>query len=121
MIQGTVTAREATIQLTVSSATDDRTVTAVIDTGFDGFLTLPQSLIDELGLPFRGSENVILADGQETTLSLYTATVSWDGQERRVLTLAVEDGALIGMNLLEGHLLTICVVEDGPVTITLQN
>jgi predicted aspartyl protease len=31
---------------------DGRMLEAIIDTGFDGYLTLPRDLMDELNLPF---------------------------------------------------------------------
>ena len=52
-------------QLHVSSldGTRSRTVTAVMDTGFSGFLLLPVSLALTLDLRPYGSIDVILADG----------------------------------------------------------
>ena len=52
MITGQVTVyREAVISLSVKGPEgQSREIDAVIDTGFNGFLTLPASLIQELGL-----------------------------------------------------------------------
>ena len=54
MIEGTVNAsREAVVPLTVASpAGRMQPIDAVIDTGFNGFLTLPAALVSELRLPF---------------------------------------------------------------------
>jgi len=52
MIRGAVNAdREATIRLSVRGPSgQEREVDADIDTGFDGWLSLPPSLIADLGL-----------------------------------------------------------------------
>lgn len=65
MITGIVTtAREAAISLTVRGPTgQEREIRAVIDTGFDGSLTLPPALIATLRLPWRRRGRALLADG----------------------------------------------------------
>jgi len=45
-------------------------VDALIDTGYTGYLTLPPSTISALNLPWRGSEEGILADGS-TQMSMF--------------------------------------------------
>lgn len=56
MMTGHMTAlREATIRLTVIGPAQHRqAVDAVIDTGFNGFLTLPMPIVHALQLPFVG-------------------------------------------------------------------
>jgi clan AA aspartic protease len=90
---------------------------ALIDTGFNGFLTLPANIIAELGLPWSGSDIVTLGDGSETLFDLYAATVIWDGQFRTVDIADSESVPLIGMALLQGYRLMIDVVPKGAVTI----
>ena len=55
MISGWVNAfREAVVRLPVQGARGrEQAIEAVLDTGFNGYLTLPPELIAELGLPFR--------------------------------------------------------------------
>ena len=55
-------------------------VRTVIDTGFNGFLSLPFAIITTLNLPWSGSDFVMLGDDSETYFDLYTGTVIWDGQ-----------------------------------------
>ncbi len=54
MMQGVVNLRrEATFSLVVGNLDGQRQfINTVIDTGFDGFLSLPADLINRLGLPF---------------------------------------------------------------------
>lgn len=119
MISGRVTAdREAVIRLEVLGP-DRRQehVDAVLDTGFNGSLTLPSRTVRSLDLPFLSTRRVTLANGTRVVLELYLATVVWHEDEREVPVLQAENGALIGMALLEGSRVTLDVVEGGGVSI----
>ena len=119
MMTGKVTAlREATIRLTVTGPGHHwQAVNAVLDTGFNGFLTLPSHIVRALQLSFVGNRRVTLADGSVIVLDLYLATVLWHGQEREVLVLQAEGGPLVGMALLYGSRVVLHVVDDGDVLI----
>ena len=119
MISGVVTiAREAVVQLSVlGSKGQTQEINAVIDTGFDGSLTLPANVISALGLPWRRRGLSILADGSESVCDIYEATVIWDGTPRRVAVDEVEMVPLVGMSLLYGYELTMQVIEHGTVII----
>ncbi len=75
MITGIVNARrEATIRLLVRGANGTSEETeALVDTGFNGFLTLPASAIARLGLTRIGRGRALLADGSESVFDLYEA------------------------------------------------
>lgn len=92
-------------------------VPAVVDTGYNGTLTLPPDLIAALSLPFFGSRAVFLADGSEAELNIYEAVVLWHGQERAVQILAADTGAAIGMALLYGSRLTMDILDGSPFTL----
>jgi clan AA aspartic protease len=119
VIHGTVSPfREAILLLTVRGPSgQEEQVDAVIDTGFSDFLTLPPNLIARLGLRFRSSTRVTLADGSTVALDLYRATVLWDGQPFDVPVIAAGSDPLVGMSLLYGFRVVIEVVDGGPVTI----
>jgi clan AA aspartic protease len=119
MITGRVTAlREATIGLTVTGSNQRQQVLeAVLDTGFNGFLTLPNHVVRALGLPFVGNRRVTLGDGSIVALDLYLATVFWHAQEREVLVLQADGGPLVGMALLSGNRVVLHVIDDGEVLI----
>ncbi len=53
-------------------------VEAVIDTGFNGFITLPPTLIETLQLTQIGSGRTILGNGTQDLYLIYEATVLWD-------------------------------------------
>lgn len=92
-------------------------IEAVIDTGFDDFLTLPPQFIVSLGLPYQAITQAALADGSIVQLRYYRATISWGNELRDVLVLGVEGKPLVGMALLYGHRLTIDIVDGGTVEI----
>ncbi len=121
MITGVVTAdRQAIIRMTVcGSAGQEHEIEAIIDTGFDGWLSLPSSLIVLLGLVWRQRGRALLADGRESVFDIYEATVIWDGQARRIPVDEVETTPLVGMSLLKGYELTVQVRAAGNVIIRL--
>jgi predicted aspartyl protease len=86
MIHGVVNFRyELTLSLVVGNSNGKREfVNTVIDTGFDGFLSLPSEIIVRLGLPWRTSNVATLGDGSKTLFDFYTGTVIWDGQYRTI-------------------------------------
>jgi clan AA aspartic protease len=119
MIAGTVTdLREASIRLTVIGPGGVREVVeAVLDTGFNGFLTLARTMVQALRLPLAGTRRATLADGSIVALDVYLAIVQCHEEEREVLALQSEGGALVGMSLLYGSRVVLHVVEDGDVLI----
>ena len=119
MISGVVNGNlEATIRLLLRGpGGQEQEIDAVIDTGFNGFLTLSPALVRQLSLPHLGQSRALLADGQEELLDLYEVTLLWDGQWRGVETDATDTGAVVGMALLYGYSVSIEAVEGGQVVI----
>ena len=119
MIEGAVTAGyEAVIALRLQGP-DGRTtdIEAVVDTGYSGFLTLPDALVAELGLPFAYMGKALLANDAEVDFDVYYVTVLWDDQPRDVEADATGSTPLVGMLLLEMHDLSIQVRDGGHVLI----
>jgi len=95
--------REAVIRLLVHGpGGQNQQIEAVVDTGFNGSLSLPAALIALLGLPFRRRGRAVLADGSGIIFDIYEATVMWDGQPRRVAVDEADTDPLVGMGLLYG-------------------
>ena len=92
-------------------------IEAVIDTGYNGFLTLPYEIIALLELPWTDLHRVTLADGSSQICDVYEGGVVWDNQTNLIEIEAAETQPLIGMELLEGYDLHIEVVEGGAVSI----
>jgi clan AA aspartic protease len=87
-----------------------RTVPAVIDTGFNGQVSLSRQVVNELDLPltYEGTIEVELANGNVIEEDIYSGTVRFDGQEvvaEIILTDAVD--TFIGTGLLTGKVLQI--------------
>jgi clan AA aspartic protease len=90
----------------------------VIDTGFDGSLSLPPALVASLGLPWRRRGRALLADGSESLFDIYEATVVWDRRRRRIAVDEADTFPLVGTGLLNGYELKVQVRPRGNVTIT---
>jgi len=119
MIYGVVNLRrEATLPLVVGNSSGQRQVIdTLIDTGFDGFLSLPSEVIVRLGLPWTISNTATLGDGSETLFDFYTGTVIWNGQYRTIDIAESETEPLLGMAMLYGYRLQVDTVEGGIVKI----
>ena len=119
MITGRVTAhKEAVIDLQVSGPTNHtRQIEVVIDTGFNGYLTLSTDMVNTLNLLFVCTTPAALGDGHQVYMDVYEADVLWDEQKRKVIVLATDAGALLGMSMLMGHRMTLDIEEAGTVAI----
>ena len=123
MITGIVNADfEPFIPLSVCSS-DGKIYTqdAIVDTGFNGWLSLPPSLIAQLNLRWKRRGRAILGDGSECIFNVYEAVVVWDGV---LLTIPIDEAdsePLVGMSLMEGYQLTVQVFEDGRVELSKVN
>ncbi|HEV8061124.1 MAG TPA: hypothetical protein VGP68_14690 [Gemmataceae bacterium] len=83
-------------------------VTAWIDTAFDGHLVFPKSLIDRLQLETLADTEAILADGRKVTLETFICYLDWFGTVTPFQVIA-NDGKLplLGTGLLEKRVLHI--------------
>ena len=118
MITGRVTADAAVIAVQLCGTNGQiETVEAILDTGFNGFLTLPLLQIARLGFPYEGNMEAVLGDGREIMMDMFLATVLWEGQLREGTVLAAADTPLVGMALLTGSRVTLEVKDGGLVTI----
>ncbi|MBE9033186.1 clan AA aspartic protease [filamentous cyanobacterium LEGE 11480] len=118
MMQGFVNeSEEAIIAVVVRNGTKLRSVDAVIDTGFTGFLSLPISMIDALGLAWSYRDRGTLGDGSETLFDIYEGTVIWDGKIQAIEINAADTEPLLGMRILQGYRLQLDNVPGGLVKI----
>lgn len=109
---------EAMIKVAVGRVGSPKiTVDAVIDTGFTSFLSLPLSIITDIGLPWHYRDVGVLGDGSEVVFEIYKASVIWDGQNQIIDVVASDSDPLVGMALLYGFKLQIEAVEGGRITI----
>jgi clan AA aspartic protease len=118
MIQGSVVGRQPRIKLVFTSETKpDLEIGFVVDTGFEGSLTLPAEAIALLGLPYLTTVKANLADDSNVSIKLHLAEIMWRGSKREVVVLAMGRRPLIGTNLLEGYHLGIDFYQGGSVIV----
>lgn len=118
MMQGYVNITyEAVISVVISHKGKLKSVNAVIDTGFTGFLSLPSTVIAELELPWSYRDRATLGDGSETLFDIYEASVIWDGQFREIEINSADTEPLLGMSMLRGYRLQVDNIQGGLVMI----
>ncbi len=77
----------------------------VVDTGFNGSVSVPLSFIRRIGWIDRGTETYELANGKRVSERIYLGDVLFDGRRRRVLALGnFGHDILIGTRLLAGRI-----------------
>lgn len=79
----------------------------LVDTGFNGHISLPERIIKKLGLVKTGVLEATLADGSVVPFDFYVATIKQvfgvdDDREIIVWSAGKDDGGAIGLRLLEG-------------------
>jgi len=80
---------------------DDKEIEAIVDTGFNGALSLPQELITELRLKKIGSAQYVMADGTISESNIYLAKVAWFNEKVEVSVISSSsEFSLLGMELL---------------------
>lgn len=96
----------------------DLRLDAVVDTGFEGELTLPTDVIRSFGFEYLGEVPTVLADGTRRVAEAYLARILWHGRETPVEALAEDGDPLVGMGLLSGSELRVEARPGGGVVIT---
>ncbi|BBC25786.1 aspartyl protease [Pseudanabaena sp. ABRG5-3] len=109
---------EATILVVIRNNNKLKSINAVIDTGFTGFLSLPIEIITELDLPWSYRDRGTLGDGSEVLFDIYDAVAIWDGNSQEIEVNSAETDPLIGMSMLRGYRLQVDTIEGGLVIIT---
>jgi clan AA aspartic protease len=118
VIHGTVVDLQARINVRLlTEGRSDIAVECVVDTGFEGALTLPPELVADLKLPYLTRISANLADDSSIKTKLHLATILWHGVEREVIVLAMGRRPLLGTALIEDYHLSVDFHEGGSVII----
>lgn len=118
MIHGNVVGLQARICLILRPPeSSDIEIECVVDTGFEGFLTLPPAAIAQLRLPYVARIDANLADNSNVAADVYLTTILWNGTERDVAVLGMGHRPLIGTRLLEDYHLSIDFYDGGTVLV----
>ncbi|HEX3149184.1 MAG TPA: hypothetical protein VHR66_14005 [Gemmataceae bacterium] len=119
MISGSINSDpEPIICVEVRGPSTARVVEKILDTGFNGSLTLPASVIQALALQLHGREAAELADGSAEVFDVYLAEVVWSNTTRSIQVQEANAQPLLGMDLLLGHDVLLRVAVGGQVTVT---
>ncbi len=89
----------------------------ILDTGFNGHLSLPVNVIRRLGLYRSGQRTVTVADGSQHDVDVYWARVLLHEDSRTALVIQLDDAPLLGMGLLLGSRLSMNVHVGGDVVV----
>jgi clan AA aspartic protease len=119
VITGIVTAdRDAIISLTLYDAGGNAfVVDAVVDTGFNGYLTLPLRVISALQLRLLRYTRITLADGSKRVTGVYEVTHQWDGLNVTVSVTDADGYPLVGMSLMYGFKLDMAILDGATFTL----
>lgn len=92
------------IKLTVVGARKSSLLEAILDTGFDGYLSLPINIAVTLGIELTAIIPVEYADGRRSQELVFSVRVDFDGKEKTVpATLTGGAEALAGTSLLADY------------------
>lgn len=89
----------------------------VVDSGFEGALTLPPAAVEALGLPLVHEMTANLADDSSVRINVHAGTIIWGDELIRVAVLAMGRRPLLGTALLGHKNLNIDFVENGALII----
>jgi clan AA aspartic protease len=118
VIQGTVVGLQVLVGVVFRlSNQPNLRIEFVLDTGFEGALTLPPDAVAALGLFPLGQTDAHLADDSYTQIAVHEATIVWDGREVDVAVLAMGNRPLLGTALLDGFNLNADFADNGPVAL----
>ena len=93
----------------------------ILDTGFDGDLALPLSILRQLNAKPLFLSLRALGDGSLLECPFYQVDLDWGEESRTVEVLALEHNPLLGTMLLEGCHLDVEMTEGSEVVIELPS
>jgi clan AA aspartic protease len=118
VISGTVVGLQARMEITLCSPMQPAVkIECVVDTGFEGFLTLPTAVVEDLDLPYLAPIDANLADNSRIVTNVHQGVILWNGVQRVVPILAMGRRPLIGTALLEDYHLSVDFCEGGTVLV----
>ncbi|BAZ10538.1 hypothetical protein NIES4071_23610 [Calothrix sp. NIES-4071] len=118
MIHGRLIGGKATVPVIFRlPGQPDFSLNFVIDTGFNGYLTLPPQAVRAMSLPPSASIPGTLADGSQVSFSIHLTTIVWDNVEKIVPILASGNKPLLGTAMMQGYHLEIDFEDNGLVSL----
>ncbi len=117
MILGHVRDGFPRIMLTLPGHSGPVPMEFIVDTAFDGDLSLPLSLVAQMQAVFLKDQPIMLADGSLSRRPVYRIALQWDAQTRFVEVVALENAPLLGIQLMDGKLLQAEMTDGGEVSL----
>ncbi len=107
MIKGKVNSNfDSVISVDLCTNNSFTSLEVIIDTGFNGDLVLPQSLISKLGFTYLYSTKIDLVGNTTKEVDFFKGEIKWLSGEIITIEVIADDSFLIGTNLLrQGKLL----------------
>ncbi len=83
-------------------------LSALLDTGFNGWLSMPAKLIEKLNLEESGTTDYVPATGKRHSAKTYRAKLKMFGEEKIAAVLAGQMGfTVVGLEVLHDYKITI--------------
>jgi len=117
MIEGVFRDGHPRVVLTVTGENDSVEVEFIVDSGYDGFLSLPSFVLERVGATPENFRTVVLADETEVRTISATVTIEWHDEPREVRVSSLQGDPLMGTALLMDHHLHVEMQEGGEVII----
>ena len=92
-----------------------RSFSGTLDTGFTGWVALPETEIDDLGLRFSHDDVLTLADNRTVQAPLYIGEVFLADSWQRVFVVQIGSTPLVGTGLVRNALITLDMVSNGDI------
>ncbi len=119
MIEGNIDRKlEANLELNILLEGAKHRQGFIVDTGFNGYVAVPQTLVDRLGLTLFDVQKGITADGRSGFFDTVKLTVFWHGEPLTVQA-QILDEALVGTRLLRGCRITADWIPGGSFNVEL--
>ena len=92
-------------------------ISALVDTGFNSFLSLPPRMVEYLGLLPLGTDDVVLANAETDTAFMFVGQAGWRHEMRGIPIHQIGDEPSVGTALLRSLNLSIDFVPNGDVRV----
>lgn len=89
----------------------------MLDTGFNGAVSLPAEVVERVGLPLVTERTVTLCDASDVRLRVHVGYIRFADGWHHCPVIATGDVPLVGMQLLEGLKVCFEAVEGGGIEI----
>ncbi len=117
MIFGHVRDYMPRVSLMLPGINGPTSVEFILDTGFDGELALPPSLLPQLDVSFFRERRLQIADGRIIVRVAYVIDLEWNEEQRQTEIMVLENAPLLGAILLDGSHVDLEMHSGGEVLI----